>query len=227
MIPSNNPEEKYPEKLTRGDFENAIAKAGYSAVPLFGGAMAEFYSLTVQSPLEDRRIKWLNNLYDSMIKLSNEIESFKPKELSKNENFVSAILQATDVAIKVHNQEKIKSLKNAVLNSVVSKINSDEQSLFIQRIDSMTPAHLDTLMQFDKDGPLSGGLRSDTSEVTGSTFSLVGFPQYEANVILNDLDNWGFFQKTYSAYEYKKNLNVLMRLSKQGKRFLEFISRDE
>jgi hypothetical protein len=72
------------------------------------------------------------------------------ESLQKNEEFIDAALEATQIAIRTSSQEKREALKNAILNSALP--NPPEQSLqkmFLSFIDTLTVWHLKLLELFN------------------------------------------------------------------------------
>ena len=124
------------------------SKAGLSLIPVFGGAAAEVFSGIVISPSEKRRDKWIEAIVNRLRELEEKFESFSIQELSQNELFISVLFQASKVVINTHQEEKINSLRNAVLNAAYPKnIDDDKQLTFIKFIDDFTSQHI-RILQF-------------------------------------------------------------------------------
>jgi len=85
-----------PQRTT-GDYIHTTAKAALSAVPFVGGPAAELFALVLAPPLERHGCK---NLYESLKKLEQQVPGFKIDDLSKNEAFVSATIQASQIALR-------------------------------------------------------------------------------------------------------------------------------
>ncbi|MEX1013876.1 MAG: hypothetical protein WDZ80_01830, partial [Candidatus Paceibacterota bacterium] len=74
-----------------------------------------------------------------------------PQELEANEEFVSALLNATPVAIKTHQKEKVRALKNALINIGNPDDEDFEMSQqFIRYIDELSVMHLKVLAGLEK-----------------------------------------------------------------------------
>jgi hypothetical protein len=81
--------------------------------------------------------------------MEGKIDGFRFDDLGKNEQFVSATLQATQAALRTHQSEKLAALQNAVVNAAVGKAPSDDlQLVFLSLVDSFTPTHLKILHLF-------------------------------------------------------------------------------
>ena len=87
-------------KPTKEDYVHALTKAGISSIPGIGNPIAELFNMIIEAPLTRRKEKWLNSLATEIIRLSNEIEGFQIEKLSTNEQFLSVVLQSTQIALR-------------------------------------------------------------------------------------------------------------------------------
>lgn len=130
-----------------GDVAHALVKAGLSALPVVGGPAVELFQLLVQPPLEKRRVEWMQAVGEKLLQL--EENGLKLEELQKNEQFVSAVMHATQAAMRTHVAAKREALRNAILNIAVGQ-STDEtvQHLLLSFIDDLTEMHLRILKTF-------------------------------------------------------------------------------
>lgn len=146
---------------SKGDVAHALAKAGLSAVPLVGGPAVELFQLLVQPPLERRRQQWMQQVGEKLLEL--EVKGLSLANLQENEQFVSAVMQASAAAIRTHKQEKLAALRNAILH--IAKGEGPEetiQHLLLSFIDEFSEMHL-RVLAFARapkppDGMSGGGL---------------------------------------------------------------------
>ncbi len=139
-------------KRTKGDAAHAIAKAGLAAVPVIGGPAAELFQNVIQPPLEKRRTEWMVQVGEKLQEL--EKNGLKIEELQENEEFISAVMHASQIALRTHQNEKLDALRNAVLN--VAKGQAPEeafQNIFLNLVDSFTELHLRILKVFQNPEP--------------------------------------------------------------------------
>jgi hypothetical protein len=131
-------------KPTRGDHVHTVVRAGLSAIPAVGGPTAELFNAVIQPPLSRRRDEWMESVGEKLQEL--EARGVDVKKLSEDEAFVSAVLQATTIAMKTHQREKLDALHNAVLNTAL-KIDIDEQmqEMFLSLMERFTATHLHVL----------------------------------------------------------------------------------
>jgi hypothetical protein len=108
-----------PLSATGKDRALTVGRAAVSAVPYVGGPLAELADL-LRSPLEKRREPWGQEIAEGLRRLEARVESLDPERLGDNPAFVSVMAQATQAAIKTHDQEKLQALRNAVLNAALA-----------------------------------------------------------------------------------------------------------
>lgn len=142
-----------PPRRTRGDAAHMIVKAGLSAIPYAGGAVARFMDYVIQPPLSKRRAAWEISVTEKLNELGDKVEGFNVNDLVDDESFITTYINATRLAISEHRSEKIDAFRNAVLNAALpSSPNDDELALFLSYIDRLTPWHLRLLDYFKTDG---------------------------------------------------------------------------
>ncbi|MBI2330933.1 MAG: hypothetical protein HYU84_01930 [Chloroflexi bacterium] len=92
--------------------------------------------------------KWREEIVHGLRYLE-ENRGIKLDELQDNDLFISIVSQATTIAIRTHQKEKLEALKSAIVNSVTSsKMEEDFQLTFIRFIDELSPSHLNLLKFF-------------------------------------------------------------------------------
>jgi hypothetical protein len=98
-------------------------------------------------PLEKRRNAWMKEVGRTLQELEKN-RGIKLEELQTNEAFVTAVLQATQTALRNHQREKIEALRNAVINSASGiNIEEDLQLQFIRYVEELAPSHF-ALLKF-------------------------------------------------------------------------------
>lgn len=135
-----------PEK-SKGDAAHAITKAGLSAVPVVGGPAAELFQNVVQPPLEKRRIEWMAQVGEKLQEL--EEKGLNLEELQDNEQFLSSVMYASQLALRTHQTEKLNALRNAIVNVATGQAPEEAiQHMFFDFVDSLTELHLRILKVF-------------------------------------------------------------------------------
>lgn len=154
---------KFPKKSI-GDTSHAVAKGILSAIPNIGGSLSVLFESIFTTPLDKRKKEWFQSLADAIEELTKKVDDITPESLSENEIFISVSMQATQIALRNHQQEKLNALKNAVKNSA-SSISIDENKvlMFTRIIDDMTPLHLKILKFLNNPRIIEKELQTRTS----------------------------------------------------------------
>ncbi|HEU0207824.1 MAG TPA: hypothetical protein VFQ78_02495 [Candidatus Udaeobacter sp.] len=138
--------DKPPTKKSSGDVAREVGRAIVAAVPAAGGPLQVAFENIFSSPLEKRKQAWLEELAKVLTEVQERVKELTPEKLAENEAFVTVAMQASQVAIRNHQQAKLDALRNAVLNSALpNPPQEDEQMIFLRLIDQLTPWHLRVL----------------------------------------------------------------------------------
>lgn len=141
---------KLPTKKSAGDVAREVGRAILSAVPAAGGPLQVAFENIFASPIERRKEAWLEQLAAVVAEVQERVAELTPEKLAQNETFVTVAMQASQIAIRNHQQTKLEALRNAVLNSALpSPPHEDEQMIFLRLIDQLTPWHLRVLALLD------------------------------------------------------------------------------
>ena len=135
--------EKPPKSKSAGDIAREVGRAIVSAIPAAGGPIQVVFENVFSAPIEKRKQAWLEKLADVVTELQQRVEGLTAENLAANEIFITVAMQASQVAIRNHQNEKLEALRNAVLNSgLPHPPEEDEQLIFVRLIDQLTPWHL-------------------------------------------------------------------------------------
>jgi hypothetical protein len=142
-------ENKYkPPKAGPGDAGYAIVKAGISMLPIAGAPASELFGLIVTPPLEKRRLEWMEKVGAGLKNLEQKM-GVVLEELQDNNKFIDAAMDATQIAIRTSQTEKLEALRNALLNAALPKSPEDSiQKMFFSFIDIFTVFHIKILELF-------------------------------------------------------------------------------
>lgn len=147
-----------------GDAAHALAKAGLSTIPIVGGPAVELFQYVVQPPLEKRREAWMADVGEKLREL--EEQGLRLEDLQENEQFISAVMYASQAALRTHQADKLAALRNAVLNIAKGKAPEEAvQHLFFGFVDSLTELHLRILWCFQSPSPPPGMSRGGLGNV--------------------------------------------------------------
>ena len=217
-----------PQKAA-GDHLHLAARVVLSAIPVLGGPALELFTAVIMPPTERRRNEWLNDLAQRLNMLEQE-DRLKVADLAKNDEFISAVMQASAVAVRNHRQEKIDALRNAVLNSALGQCPSDAKSaMFLALVDQFTVWHLRVLKElFDLESQKGQNRTPKTSieqiteVVVARIADLRGQPEL-AEMVVEDLCRKGllFWSRGQSVTFIRRETSQVTPL---GEEFLGYIS---
>jgi hypothetical protein len=194
------PQKPLPES-TALDHVHLVVKAALSAIPIAGGPAAELFAGIIAPPLARRRDNWLQSLAESLASLQERVSGFRAETLSEREDFISAALQASQAAVRTHQQAKLDALRNAVLNVAIQRApDEDQQAVFMNYIETLTAWHLGILKFFEAPLRLAAAHGARTSYSIAGALSHVledCFPQLRGrrdfyDQIVRDLNARGF-----------------------------------
>lgn len=141
-----------PPKATRGDAAHAVIKAGLSALPVVGGPAVELFQNLVQPPLERRRAEWVAAVGEKLLEL--ESRGTDIEELGQKDEFISAVMHASQIALRTHQDEKREALRNAVFNVAAGQSPGEAlEHMFFEWIDSLSLLHIQILRLFQDPTP--------------------------------------------------------------------------
>jgi hypothetical protein len=128
--------------LTNADVVHTVGRAIASFIP----SGVELLNSIIMPPLEKRRDEWVESIAKRLVQLERDVSDLGLADLSKNDAFVSSVLQASRIAMRTHQEEKLEALRNAVLNSAIPGAPDDDlQLMFLNFVDTFTPWHLRVL----------------------------------------------------------------------------------
>ena len=129
-------------KPDRADIAHLGAKVILSAVPHVGGSAAELFDFVVTPSITRRRDKLVQTIGTRLIALEQR-GVIDIHALMNNEAFVTILLQALQIGMRNHREEKLHAIQNIVLNSAVELDPEEDLKIhFLNLIDSMTALHL-------------------------------------------------------------------------------------
>jgi hypothetical protein len=137
--------EQYPEP-TAADVAQGTARAALAGIPAFGGSITEVLSMVLAPAVARRRDTWFKELADALEEAERKIDGFRVENLTQDEAFVSAVIEATRSAISTQKDEKRVLLRNALLNIATGRApGEDKQHIYLRLIDEFTPSHVKAL----------------------------------------------------------------------------------
>ncbi len=216
-----------------GDELHRTARAALSAIPFVGGAAVELFNRMLAPPIGRRRDAWFEELADRLDKMERE-ERVRIKDLKDNDEFVSTVLQASQVSIRNHQQEKINALRNAVLNTALGQAPGDsKREMYLGFVDTFTVWHLRVLAFMANPTANTDASQLNLDLTTGHMPAVVGILQ-NAFPELDKQDE--FVQKLIADFDRDRlilgdvtlrtghGVTGMQNLSQLGDEFLRFIT---
>ena len=135
-------------KQTAKDVVYASLKGALGELP--GGSMSgELLALVISPPLAKRMDEFLEGLAQDIADLQNRVEQLQSDRLANNELFITATVQATQIAIRNHQSEKLEALRYSVLNTaMLTESRDDMVQTFLAYVDTLTVSHIKVLDYF-------------------------------------------------------------------------------
>lgn len=225
---------KPPKSRSKGDVAREVGRAIVSAIPVAGGPVQVVFENVFAAPLDKRRQAWLEELAEVVSELQDRVDGLTPEKLAQDQVFVTVALQASQIAIRNHQNEKLEALRNAVLNAgLPNSPHEDEQMIFLRLIDQLTPWHLRVLAllnnptdwmerhQLANPGWGAGGV----STVIEFCFPELRGQRDTYDQIIRDLQADGLMgQGQFTGLTMTGRGMLESRTTDRGKRFLRYIS---
>ena len=222
------------EKLTSGDLAHKTTKVALATIPVAGSAIAELFTTIIEEPVQRRRVQWLTSIHSKLKAAEAKIESLSIEKLGGNEEFVSILMTASQIAQRNHQEEKLEALRNTVINTALKiDIREDLKFMFLSFVDELTVTELKIM-----------AVTSDPIRYAKDVGEEVG-PEDKKNKILNlafpDRVEQRNVYKMFAKNLHSKGLlgvdNLTLNFSSRGKplkvttdlgdSFLRFIERPE
>jgi hypothetical protein len=134
-----------------------LVRATLGTIPVFSGAAVETFNSVVEDPFNARRTRWLCDISDAINSLGQDVDNLKSNS-SKASVVLSAILQSTDIALKVGDKDIHKYLINIVMKTISES--SPEEDLiivYLSTVRHLTSSHLELLKLFLSRERYAGG----------------------------------------------------------------------
>lgn len=221
-----------------------VAEALISTLPKVGGPLAALVEL-LAIPLSNRKQRWLEEYLAEVVSELEGRVSELSKPLDENEDFLTAVVRASQIAMGTQREEKLAALRNAVRNSALkSAPGEDLQVIFLRLVDELTVSHLRMLQVFNEPRrslEKSGREMREKPQIVGNNvlFSSLGslsdlifhcVPELNGQrelceQLCRDLANRGLIAQGLQLIQAMSSSGVLTpRTTNLGKQFLKFIS---
>lgn len=119
----------------------AIPAAAQARGPIF-----DFLDGAFQGLINRRQQKWNQRVAETIADIRSRTGETGAGEILASEHFLTVVTEATLIACRNHDEEKIKALRAAILHTALSDAPDEPiQMMFLRLIDYLTPLHLVTV----------------------------------------------------------------------------------
>lgn len=118
-------------------------KTAVSVIPVGGALATSIYDTVKNNCLEKRQKKWQEALENRISKIEATLD-----DLGNSEIFTTAIVKATEVAMKTSSEEKLRYLANAAANSYEGNIDETRFYLYMGFIERYTARHISIMKEY-------------------------------------------------------------------------------
>ncbi|HSI93373.1 MAG TPA: hypothetical protein VK925_07715 [Jiangellaceae bacterium] len=113
-----------------------------AAIPGVGGPLQVLLDAVLLPSLDKRRNAWLMKLQELVNELSEKVDGFDVETLVHDEPFVTAVIDASRIAMGTHLEAKLNLLKNCLAHMAVDDPRDDFLDLkFFAYVDELAPEH--------------------------------------------------------------------------------------
>ncbi|MEV0283480.1 hypothetical protein AB0H36_05100 [Kribbella sp. NPDC050820] len=215
-----------PPEEPRTELVDKLLAGALSSLPVAGGAAGAWYEYVMEGPYSRRLAGWRARITEVVNELVLKVE-----RLLDNEVFLDAFIQSTRIAQTTHQQEKLRALRNALVNSVaLDAPDVDEQARFFRMVDDFSARHI-VLLRWINDHESTTDQVDSGQRVTGSGVWAHRLPAFAGSgemlaLIVDDLQRSRLitFPDGFAELGVIGDTHFVGRASELGQRFLRFIS---
>lgn len=222
-------------KNSIGDVAHGVVNAGLGSIPIVGSFASELFNLVLTSPVEKRKEIWMIKIFNTLQEVQAKVENFQIENLANNEQFISIMTRASQLAISNHQEEKIEALHNAVINTALNiSIDENEKMMFLNMVDNFTPLHIKMIYYFENPKLRLAENGIVTNYYMGSAYEPLFsyYPELEQRkdfitLIIKELYRSGIMNTESLGSMMTADGMTASRLTEYGRRFYTFIKRYE
>jgi len=156
-----------------------------------------------------------------------EKDGINLESLRDNEQFVSIVLHATQIALRTHQEAKLQALRNAILNVAQGKAPDEAlQFIFLNLVDAFTEWHVRILKYFQSPPAQPNILSGALSDVIERAFPELRGRRDFYRLVWNDLYQSGLVNTRTDSLDTTMTAHGLSqkRTTNLGDQFLAFLS---
>ena len=201
------------------------AKTALSVIPVGGALVTCIWDSVKANAAQKRMDEWKTLIEKRLHTIESTLE-----DIGNNELFASAMMKATDCALRTAEQTKREYLANVVKNSLIIAIDESKMMMFLDLLDRSTAWHL-AILEFFRD-PTQGGKNIVNNYYMGapSTVLQEALPELCKNMdmvqkIVRDLQQDGLIQQGEFLNAMVTSQGMMTpRTTTFGNEFLDYIT---
>ena len=210
------------EELVRQIIEIS-AKTALSVIPIGGTLITEIWNAVKDNAIQKRLNDFHNKVEEKLHTLESSLE-----EVGTNEAFTTAMLWATEIAIKTEQEKKREYLANAVYNSLKVGIDENIQVIFMDMISKYSVWHIQILEYF-RDPKKKVTNKYDDSMGTPIMCLLEAYPELRPNAslvnkIISDLYADGLLSTANMNTVMTAQGKLSSRTTDLGNQFIDYLT---
>lgn len=226
-----------PPSDPKAEAATAVARGIVAAIPFAGGLISEIGNFYL-NPLQKRKQKWAEDVSAALNQIREELNVL-PEHLQENDQFISVLYQATEIAMRNHQLEKLAALRNALVASAAPDRDHDLEVKLLKFVDELSITHIKVLGTFDLHaGQFARHKNLDQIFSTAKDFlknpmdrivfrSIINDLQTRFLIVLGDVEDFGEFKSKRSAIEMENSGVQPMSVTELGRAFLTYIRADQ
>ncbi|WP_344730227.1 hypothetical protein [Corallibacter vietnamensis] len=190
-------------KESSKDKAHSIVKGAFGAIPFAGGVASETFGLILSQPITKRREEWMQAVVDKLKYLEQTSESFKIENLKENDEFVTFLIEASQIAFKTHQTEKLYYLQNSIGNYFDNQLEFDKKHSFLRIIDELTPTHFIILSYISlNENYIAGSIKGYESLLEHYLKNNPKIDKYYFRKCVRDLENVSLIRISGDFHDY-------------------------
>jgi hypothetical protein len=187
------------------------------------------YNKIAGDPARERLENWVAKLADDLVDHQEKTNEIDFSKLDQDPLFQTILRRAAWAAMNDHQKEKLKALRNAVINSARSiHLDENRQLLFLNLIDRMTELHVRVLIFLrDPAKPLREmGVRDRRGSLREHLLKYFSIPETDPHgliLVIRDLQSSGLVQDDVYGEQIGRTL-FTPRTKPGGAELVDFIT---
>jgi len=229
--PDLKSEAKDLQKQTARDHVVNVIKATVSGIPVVGGPVASLMSDYIPNSRVERLEQFAKDLADDMTRVHDKLNV----DYVRTDEYAFLVTRVFEDVARDYQEDKLRAYRNILVNGLRFDVRASIQEAYLNRVENLTPLHLQLLSCFVSDEDNAKKL-PDATQSYGSSGSirntlqilLPDFPRDQLAACAHDLDIQGITGNLASSLTTMMTAHgaqeLANRLTPFGRGFVDFIT---